>query len=93
MLHGGQILEQTNETKDYFTICLRNINLNKKHKNIDLGIIYMVDVNDSDSFNMIPCKLFDGFKYKYVLVDGADRRITGKYGLIDFSLPSNNCEK
>lgn len=92
IVQGGQLFGQTQEKNiEYYDISLRNIDLNKKNKIIDLGIIYLVDKNDSHLLNEIPCSQVNDLKYKCLLVDGADRYIEGKYVLIDYSSPSNNC--
>lgn len=89
MVHGGPFNDNSN---NYCTLSLRNITLDKDNKIIDLGIIYLFPDNITDVASETPCVILNDNKFKIMLVDGSDRFINGKYGLIDYSNPSAECE-
>ena len=93
-IQGGQVIgESQNNIVNYFSTSVRNIDLNRKNKTIDLGVIYLVEKNSSDLVAQIPCKILAENKFKYQLVDGSDRYIDGQHVLIDFSKNSESCNK
>jgi hypothetical protein len=97
IVHGQSVLffgtgEKTAQKNNYYTLILRNLCLSKENKVIDLGILYMVNIGDEKRFDELPCKEIDNKRFKYQLVDGAERYINGKMGLMDFKTPSEDCK-
>lgn len=97
IVHGQPVLildtgEKTAQNNNYYTLILKNIKLTRKNKVIDLGILYMINIGNENKYNELPCKKIKDKFYSYKLIDGEERHVTGKMGMIDFDVPSANCK-
>ena len=54
IVHGTEVIGKPHtKGNNFYSISLRNIGLNKKNKEVDLGTIYLAEVDDIETFSKI----------------------------------------
>jgi hypothetical protein len=77
IVHGQPVVimgtgEQSATENSYFSLILRNIELTKKNKVVDLGNLYMVNLEYEKLFDELPCAKLGDNQYSYQLIDGSE---------------------